>query len=103
MVPRRNTLACVTASLIWATVALGNSDQSSAIAPVTKGAAAAIREAAVFYLDAALVGIVAALAVVILADSVAKWYGFVIQKKPFSTSEVTGGESGVKMPAGPCC
>src|SRR2546426_5330808 len=70
---------------------------------VTKAAAAAIREAAVFYLDAALVGIVAALAVVILADSVAKWYGFVIQKKPFTTSEVTGGESGVKMPAGPCC
>src|SRR5438309_12888 len=70
---------------------------------VTKAGAAAIREAAVFYLDAALVGIVAALAVVILADSVAKWYGFVIQKKPFTTSEVTGGESGVKMPAGPCC
>jgi len=70
---------------------------------MTKAAAAAIREAAVFYLDAALVGIVAALAVVILVDSVSKWYGLVIQKKPFTTSEVTGGESGVKMPAGPCC
>ncbi len=70
---------------------------------MTKAAAAAIREAAVFYLDAALVGIVAALAVVILADSVSKWYAFVVQKKPFTTSEVTGGESGVKMPAGPCC
>jgi len=70
---------------------------------VTKAAAAAMDEAVVFYLDAALVGIVAALAFVILADSLAKWYGFVIQKKPFTTSEVTGGESGVKMPAGPCC
>src|SRR5438128_1180762 len=70
---------------------------------VTKAAAAAMEEAAVFYLDAALVGIVAALAVVILVDSVSKWYGFVIQKKPFTTSEVTGGESGVKIPAGPCC
>ena len=70
---------------------------------VTKAAAAAMGEAVVFYLDAALVGIVAALAVVILGDSVSKWYGFVIQKKPFTTSEVTGGESGVKMPAGPCC
>jgi len=70
---------------------------------VTKAAAAAMGEAVVFYLDAALVGIVAALAVVILGDSVSKWYGFVIQKKPFTTSEVTGGESGVKIPAGPCC
>ena len=69
---------------------------------VTKGAAAAMDEAVVFYLDAALVGIVAALAVVILADSVAKWYGFVIQKKPFTTSEVPA-EGGIKIPAGPCC
>src|SRR5256712_9114998 len=45
---------------------------------VTKAGSAAIREAAGFYLDAALVGIVAALAVVILADSVAKWYTVVI-------------------------
>ena len=47
-------------------------------------------------------GIVAALAVVILADSVAKWYGFVIQKKPFTTSEVPA-DGGIKIPAGPCC
>src|SRR5213593_4310312 len=69
---------------------------------VTKAAAAAIREAAVFYLDAALVGIVAALAVVILGDSVSKWYGFVVQKKPYTTSEVPA-EGGIKIPAGPCC
>src|SRR5881409_2647809 len=69
---------------------------------VTKAAAAAMGEAVVFYLDAALVGIVAALAVVILVDSVAKWYGLVIQKKPFTTSEVPA-EGGIKIPAGPCC
>jgi carbon starvation protein len=70
---------------------------------MTKAAAAAMGEAVVFYLDGALVGIVATLAVVILADSVSKWYGFVIQKKPYTTSEVTGGENGVKIPVGPCC
>ena len=56
-----------------------------------------------FYLDAALVGLVAVLAVVVLADSMAKWYGFLIQKKPFTTSEVVVDDSGLKIPAGPCC
>ena len=42
MVLRLGIPACVTASLIWAAVAPGNSDQSSAIAPVTKGAAALV-------------------------------------------------------------
>ena len=56
-----------------------------------------------FYLDAALVGLVAVLAVVVLADSMAKWYGFLIQKKPFTTSEVVVNDSGLKIPAGPCC
>jgi len=36
-----------------------------------------VEEAVVFYLDAALIGIVATLAVVVLADSLAKWYGYV--------------------------
>jgi carbon starvation protein len=60
-----------------------------------------------FYLDAALVGLVASLAVVILGDSVAKWYGYLIQKKPITTSEVAadvaGDQGGIKIPAGPCC
>ncbi len=60
-------------------------------------------EAIAFYLDAALVGIVAVLAMVILADSLAKWYGFVIRKKPYTSSEVTAAEGGIKIPAGPCC
>src|SRR5713226_4350602 len=70
---------------------------------VTKAGAAFAGEAVVFYLDAALVGIVAALAVVILADSVAKWYGYVIRKQPYTTSEVPSGEDGIEIPAGPCC
>jgi hypothetical protein len=42
MVLRRAIVAWVAAILIWAAVALGNSDQSSAMAPVTKGAAALV-------------------------------------------------------------
>ena len=64
--------------------------------------AAAGGDAIAFYLDAALVGIVAVLAVVALADSAAKWYGFVVQKKPYTTSEAPA-EGGIKIPAGPCC
>ena len=70
---------------------------------ISKAAAAAGGEVVPFYLDAALVGIVAALAVVILADSLAKWYGFVIRKRPYTTSEVPVGADGIKIPAGPCC
>ncbi len=70
---------------------------------VRKAGTAVGHEAVAFYLDAALVGIVAVLAVVILADSLAKWYGFVIQKKPYTSSEVAAEEGGIKIPAGPCC
>jgi carbon starvation protein len=68
-----------------------------------KADAAAGGAAVTFYLDAALVGAVAVLAVVILADSLAKWYGFVIRKKPYTSSEVTVEEGGINIPAGPCC
>ena len=70
---------------------------------LTKAGSAPAGKAFVLYLDAALVGLVATLAVVILADSLAKWYGFVVQKKPYTTSEVPAAEGGVKIPAGPCC
>jgi carbon starvation protein len=56
-----------------------------------------------YYLDAGLVGLVAILAVVVLVDSVGKWYGFLIQKKPFTTSETARDEGMIKIPAGPCC
>jgi len=68
-----------------------------------KAASAAGGEAVAFYLDAILVGIVAVLAMIILADSLAKWYGFVIKKKPYTSSEVTAEEGGINIPAGPCC
>ena len=42
MVRRGGLPAWVTASLIWAALALGNSDHSNAMAPVTKGAAALV-------------------------------------------------------------
>jgi carbon starvation protein len=41
-----------------------------------------------FYLNAGLVAVVAGLAVVILTDSAIQWYGYLIQKKPYTTSEV---------------
>lgn len=68
-----------------------------------KAASATGNAAVAFYLDAALVGIVAVLAVVILVDSLAKWYGYLVQKKPYMSSEVTPQEGGIHIPAGPCC
>jgi len=56
-----------------------------------------------YYLDAALVGLVAVLAILVLADSIAKWYGFVIKKRPCTTSETTLDENAIKIPDGPCC
>ncbi|HEY4485050.1 MAG TPA: carbon starvation CstA family protein, partial [Nitrospiria bacterium] len=50
--------------------------------------AATPAEAFPFYLDAALVGIIAVLAVIILTDSFIKWYGYLVQKKPYTTTEV---------------
>jgi carbon starvation protein len=64
---------------------------------------AAGKAAIPFYLDAALVGLVALLAMVVLADSISKWYGYLIQKKPFTTSEVRAEPGGLNIPAGPCC
>ena len=68
-----------------------------------KAGTAAGGEAVSFYLDAALVSVVAVLAVIVLADSLAKWYGFVVRKKPYTSSEVMADEGGIKIPAGPCC
>ncbi len=70
------------------------------------------------YLDAALVGLVALLGAIVLGDSMMKWYGYVILKRPFTSSEViatTGGGSagrvqttvnaqdGFQLPGGGCC
>jgi hypothetical protein len=66
--------------------------------------------------DAALVGIVALLAVVVLMDSARQWYGYLVQGQPYTTSEVLvySGEAsvagsrpivgdGINIPPGRCC
>ena len=70
------------------------------------------------YLDAVLVGIVALLALIVLGDSVMQWYGYIVLKRPFTSSEViaqAGGGSagraqttmrvhdGFRLPGGGCC
>ncbi len=40
------------------------------------------------YLDAGLVAVVALLAVIVLGDSMMQWYGYVVLKRPFTSSEV---------------
>ena len=54
------------------------------------------------WINAALVALVAILALVVLIDSAIKWYGYLIQKRPFTSTEVIEGE-GIQIPAGPCC
>jgi carbon starvation protein len=68
---------------------------------------------AVLYLDAGLVALVALLAVIVLGDSVRQWYGYLVQGRPYRSTEVLlGGGSparshptagGVQLPGGGCC
>jgi len=53
-------------------------------------------------INASLVGLVAIMALVVLADSARKWYGYLVQKRPLNSTEVFEGE-GINLPAGPCC
>jgi carbon starvation protein len=58
-----------------------------------KAAAATVaKEAFNFRLDAALVASVALLAVIILVESARQWYGYLVQKRPYRTTEVMGAE-----------
>ncbi|MCP9454697.1 MAG: carbon starvation protein A [Nitrospira sp.] len=52
-------------------------------------------QALALYLDAILVAVVALLGIIVLSDSVKQWYGYVILKRPFVSSEVivTAGSS----------
>jgi carbon starvation protein len=76
------------------------------------------RQAFALYLDTGLVVVVALLALVVLSDSMRQWYGYIIQKKPFTSSEViviAGGGSvgrfqttvrsqeGFHLPGNGCC
>jgi carbon starvation protein len=53
-------------------------------------------------INAALVGLVAVLALIVLADSARKWYGYLVHKHPLKSSEVLE-DDGIQLPAGPCC
>jgi carbon starvation protein len=74
-------------------------------------------QAFALYLDAALVGVVALLAVVVLVDAIRQWYGYLVRGWPLTSSEVIiigGGASpagsrptahdGIRLPhGGGCC
>ncbi|WP_455378847.1 carbon starvation CstA family protein [Petrachloros mirabilis] len=63
-----------------------------------KAATLAAGQAFALYLDAILVAAVAILGLIVLSDSMRQWYGYVILKKPFTSSEVVvmagGGTAG---------
>ena len=59
-------------------------------------------QAFTMWINTLLVGIVASLAIVVLIDSLMKWYGYLILKRPYTSSEVTDGK-GIPLPAGRCC
>jgi carbon starvation protein len=57
-------------------------------------------QAFALYLDAGLVALVALLAVIVLGDSIRQWYGYLVLKRPFTSSEVVvmaGGSSPGRM------
>ena len=75
-------------------------------------------QAFALYLDAILVAVVALLAVIVLGDSMMQWYGYIVLKRPFTSSEViviAGGGSaghlqttvkvdgGFHLPGSGCC
>jgi carbon starvation protein len=70
------------------------------------GTAANPAEAFTFRLDATLVAAIAVLAVVILVDSAIKWYGYLILKKPMTSSEVlpfSDEKDSLRLPPHPMC
>ena len=67
---------------------------------LTKAAALAAGQAFSLYLDAVLVAAVAVLGLIVLSDGLRQWYGYVVLKKPFTSSEVVvvaGGGSAGRM------
>jgi carbon starvation protein len=68
---------------------------------VRKAAAVAAEDAFSLYLDAGLVAVVALLGLLVLIDSVRQWYGYLVLKQPFTSSEIVvmaGGGSAGSMP-----
>ena len=85
-----------------------------------KAATLVAGQAFALYLDAVLVAVVAILGLIVLSDSLKQWYGYVILKKPFTSSEVVvmagggsagrmrtaisqGDEKGLRLPDGTGC
>jgi carbon starvation protein len=67
---------------------------------LAKAGTLASGQAFALYLDAVLVAAVAILGVIVLSDSMKQWYGYVVLKKPFTSSEViviAGGGSAGQM------
>lgn len=67
---------------------------------LAKAATLAAGESFPLYLDAVLVAVVAILGLIVLSDSMRQWYGYVILKQPFTSSEVVvmaGGGSAGRM------
>lgn len=65
-----------------------------------KAVTLAAGQAFTLYLDAVLVALVAVLGLIVLSDSIRQWYGYVVLKKPFTSSEVVvmaGGGSAGRM------
>ncbi len=50
------------------------------------------------YLNAGFVGLIAILALIVLAESASKWYGYLILKRPYTSTEIFDGE-GIRIPA----
>jgi carbon starvation protein len=65
---------------------------------LAKAAGLPAGEAFALYLDAGLVAVVAILGLIVLSDSLKQWYGYVVLKRPFTSSEVVvlagGGTAG---------
>ena len=70
-----------------------------------KAATLSAGQAFALYLDAILVSVVAILGLIVLSDSVRQWYGYVVLKKPFRSSEVVvmaGGGTAGRMQTAIC-
>lgn len=73
---------------------------------LTRAAKLEAGHAFALYLDAVLVALVAVLGVLVLSDSIRQWYGYVVLKKPFTSSEVVvmaGGGTVGRMQTAMCC
>ena len=88
---------------------------------LAKAGTLAAGQAFALYLDAVLVAAVAVLGLIVLSDSMKQWYGYVVLKKPFTSSEVFATAGGAaagrrqtvigtcddpkhfRLPSGGCC